>query len=150
MNALISVDPLTDLVWDVLARELSSMAWKEWPVSVVREAIEFYNADGLDAASESIIEAFRKKDMWTPENIPAIDGIIEMFAVMFHANMATMESKVQVEYDWSSNMAIVKTVPIVRRSDKFLDDLKADYHNAIERSDFVPERLRRAFDDILR
>lgn len=149
MNVLIEVDPLTDQISDFLQRELSGMIWDANIQAIVNEAIEFFNGGGMDAATDSIFEAFRKKGLWVSDNVQTIDNILDCFRRLFTFS-GKPGSHVQVDYDSVSNTAIVKTVPVVVRTDAYLDNLKEDFNHALERSDFIPERLRRAFEEISR
>ncbi len=149
MNMLISVDPLTDLISDFMHRELAGHVWTNVVTDVVNEAVEFFNVGGMDSASDSLFEAFRKKGLWTLDNVSAIDNIVASFGHVFNV-VIEQGSKVVVDYDATSNTAIVKTVPVVVKADAYLDNLKEDYHHALERNDYLSERLRRAFEEISR
>lgn len=150
MNVLISVDQLTDLVYDLMKTEFAETAnVEEVPFDMVEAAIEFFNDGGMEAAEEYLTDAFVKKGMWVTENVAAIDGIVTAFGAMFDL-CKTEGSRAVVEYDRTGNQAIVKTVPVVLRATSITDNLKVEYHNALERNDFFSERLRRAFEEISR
>lgn len=149
MNILISVDPLTDLISAFMQREQGTMPWEVVPITMVTNAVESFNHGGLDAASDSIFEAFQQKGLWTQDNVRAIDNIVASFGHVFQLQ-DQKGSKVVVDYDSTSNTAIVKTVPVVVKADAYLDNLKEEYHHALERNDYVSERLRRAFEELSR
>jgi hypothetical protein len=151
MNVLISVDPLTDLVGDLLQDNLGAYAFDGMAVTIVREAIAYFNGDGVEEAFNFLIDTFVQKGLWTAENIPKVDAITAMFEAMFDLkDEAVPDGKTLVEYDRVGNQAIVRTIPPVKPPDKYLADLKEEFDHALERNDFFSERMRRAFDEISR
>lgn len=151
MNVLISVDPLTDLIGDLLQDGLGAYAFDGMPVTIVGEAIAYFNGEGLEEAFNFMIDTFVEKGLWTVENVPKVDDIQAMFEAMFDLkDEAIPDGKTLVEYDRVGNQAIVRTIPPVKPPDKYIADLKEEFDHALERNDFFSERKRRAFDELSR
>lgn len=146
MQTVVDLNPITDLLNDLLRSEF--LDWKNFSTTLLDNAIEHSNAVDLDAGCDSLVDALIKRGLWTVSTIPKVDVILDMFRQTFSCS-AIGESKVRIDYDMNANAALVEHIPVRPRS-VYLDNLKDEYHHAIERSDFIPERLRRAFEEIVR
>lgn len=148
MQTVVDLHPLTDLLSDLIRDELAEMSWQNLPFTLLDNAIDHSNAVDLDAGCDSLVDGLVSRGLWTVSAIPKVDVILDMFRQTFSCG-AIGESKVRIDYDRNANLALVEHVPVKPRS-VYIDNLKEDYHHAIERSDFIPERLRRAFEEIVR
>lgn len=151
MKALILVDELTDLIGHIVHLELGDYNVNLIPSTIVKEALDYYNELDLTSAQDNLVDAFVKGGVWTQENMHRVDNVTALFSRMFMDNANTTESKVWVEYDSATNTAFLEVLPRQIDSSRVtMDTLKKEYHHANEHCDFLPERLRRAFDEICR
>lgn len=150
MNVLISVDSLTDMIYDLMRAELANVAnVSVVSFDVVEQAVNVFNAGDMEEAGNHLIDFFVEKNMWVEENIAAIDRIVAEFEALFDL-CKTKGSRAVVEYNRTSNEAIVKVVLCDRKAAYLTDSVKEEYNHALERNDFMSDRLRRAFEEISR
>ena len=150
MNVLISVDSLTDMIYDLMRAEFANVA----NVSVVsfdlvEQAVIIFNREDGTEATDYIYATFTEKGLWIPDNVAAIDRIVAEFTGLFDI-CKTEGSRAVAEYNRTTNEAIVKIVPCVKKATYLTDSVKEEYNHALERNDFMSDRLRRAFEEISR
>lgn len=148
MEYLVSFNAVTDLISDVLSDGLGSSAWASISKDMMSNAIESINCLDVAAGCDCLIDGFIRQGLWVDEYIHRIDGVIAVFEATLlleqHRGM-----KVQVDFDERTNSAMLNWSTVIVPV-KYIDNLTEDYRHAIERSDYLPERLRRAFDELSR
>lgn len=146
MDIIIDLTDLTDSLEDFLNRELGPMNWAGIAEGMIRESIAFMNAADLPAALDCLIDQFDARELRTIETQRFIDQFIEAYTRTFEKTSQTHD----VVYDPRANVAMLTHKPLRVQPDIDLSNLKEEYTHALERSDFLPERLRRAFEELSR
>lgn len=146
MDIFIDLTDLTDSLEEFLDRELSPMSWAGLAEGLIRESIEFMNATDLTGALDCLTDRLDRRGLRTLETQRFIDQFFEAYTRTFEKTSQTHD----VIYDQRSNVAMLTPKPIRVQPDIDLSNLKEEYNHALERSDFLPERLRRAFEELSR
>lgn len=149
MEHLVSFDAVTDSIHDILKDGLGDLAWGTILPEMMSSAIEQVNACGVIAGCDSLVDSFVRLELWDGDNISKIDKVLTAFQQTL-TNKQDSNHTVQVEYDSGSNNALIQWTAVQKQPVRHIDNLKEEYHHAVERSDYLPERLRRAFDELSR
>lgn len=150
MNVLISVDSLTDMIYDLMKAEFANVAnVSVVSFDIVEQVVNTFNNGDMDEATDHFTDIFMQKGMWVTENVAAIDRIVAEFKGLFDL-CKTQGSRAVVDYNRTTNEAVVKTVVCDSKPTYLTDSVKEEYNHALERNDFMSDRLRRAFEEISR
>jgi hypothetical protein len=149
MEHLVSFDAVTDSINDILKDGLGGQAWATILPGIMSSAIEQVNACGVSAGCDSLVDSFVRLELWGDENIKKIDSVLSAFEQTLSSKEGS-NYNVQVEYDTVTNNALLRWTEKTPQPVRYIDNLKEEYHHAVERSDYLPERLRRAFDELSR
>lgn len=104
--------------------------------------VESYNATQGEALIDCMIEAFRQR----LDDYSVIDIIVAQFVDLVESFAESIGTHLHLVYDQVNETLYVNVKPTrINPAVK----LKEEYQNAQAQGDFYPERLRRAFDELL-
>jgi len=142
MNILVTSSELEQLIYQMLRHQLDSV-FPSQVSTVVHRMVEQYNHSQSSDLIDCVVEAVKEY----LDDYSLVDLVVDHFVRLIEQCIDTVDCISTLEYD-----AANETIYITQRlkpNPPAVIRLKEEYQNAQSQGDFYPERLRRAFDELI-
>lgn len=140
---LVSSYELEEIIRTFIVNEGSGVCFHAEVGNMVDHMVDHYNRSESECLLDTVIESVRDK----LDDYSHADLIVSRFLRLIESNADVSRVRVRLEFRAKESTIVVRHVrrpppdPILK--------LTEEYRHATEQGDFIPERLRRAFEELL-